>query len=118
MQLLEREAQLMVVGAALGDVASGTGRALLFEAAAGLGKTVLLDEIARRCTASGLPVDRVAGDDLLSTVSYGVLTRLLSSAVGRLDARTRRALRAGPARLAVDLIQGFDGRAVEAVEGS
>ena len=104
--LLEREAQLAAADVDLHRLAAGTGRVMLLEGPAGIGKTALLAAIGERARGFGVSVHHASGDDLLSSLPYGVATRLLLPAVSGLEPAARRALMDGPARLGVELLRG------------
>ena len=100
--LLEREVELDMLARFLGDVGAGRGQALVLEAAAGLGKSVLLAHAVRRdvrlgwrcCEHGG--ISSSAG---LRGVSYVRCSRLRCGGVRDLSAKgcwtVRRARRVG-----------------------
>ena len=79
--LLERESELRAMAQLTRDVRLGTGRILLLEAPAGLGKSVLLDHCASRATEKGVRVLRARGHQLERTYGWGVARALLERAV-------------------------------------
>lgn len=89
--LLEREAELEALEAALGAAAEGTGRVVLLEGTAGIGKSELLDAARRRASESGLGVLTARGSELERDVPFGVALELFAptlQAVGPSDRGT------------------------------
>jgi DNA-binding CsgD family transcriptional regulator len=77
--LLERAAELGVLGDALASATSGRGAVIVLEAAAGLGKTALLDHTERRAAAAGCDVRRAAPGPFERHFPYGVIRTLLET---------------------------------------
>src|SRR5215207_5034779 len=75
-QLIEREAELALVARALSDTAAH-GCVLLFEGAAGIGKSSLLAAAARLAEARGALVMRARGGELEVDFPFGVARQLL-----------------------------------------
>jgi DNA-binding CsgD family transcriptional regulator/tetratricopeptide (TPR) repeat protein len=89
--LLERDALLQAITAALDAIEADAGEALLLEGHAGMGKTRLheaaLDEARRR----GMRVLRAAGAELEQNVAFGVARQLVRALLHDLPAEGRRA---------------------------
>jgi DNA-binding CsgD family transcriptional regulator len=79
--LLEREAELRAMADLTRDVRLGTGRLLLLEAPAGLGKSALLDRCAAGALEEGVRVLRARGHQLERTYGWGVARALFEGAV-------------------------------------
>src|SRR3954470_10921783 len=77
--LLERAAELGVLGDALASATSGRGAVIVLEAAAGLGKTALIDHTERRAPAAGSDVRRAAPGPFERHFPYGVIRTLLET---------------------------------------
>ena len=75
-QLIEREAELDLVARGLGDTAAH-GSLLLFEGAAGIGKSSLLAAAARLAEGHGALVMRARGGELEVDFPFGVARQLL-----------------------------------------
>src|SRR4051812_7770863 len=83
--LVERKAELDVLGSAVEQVRSGQGGVVVLEASAGLGKTALLDHAARIAAEAGCAVRRAAPGPLEREFRYGVVRALLDGEVTRDD---------------------------------
>jgi DNA-binding CsgD family transcriptional regulator/tetratricopeptide (TPR) repeat protein len=96
-QLVEREAELEVIRAAVDKVSAGAGRLLAIEGPAGIGKTRLL--LAARETAgeAGMRVLHARGSELEREFPYGLVRQLFEPALADLQEDERRALMSGAA---------------------
>ncbi len=74
--LLEREDQLELVERLLFEAREGRGALVLFEGAAGIGKSRLLGAACEGAEALGLQVLRARGGELERDFSYGVVRQL------------------------------------------
>ena len=90
--LLEREPALTTIAEILDAAAVGSGRALLIEGHAGLGKTRLHEAALDRARAADMRVLRAAGSELERNVTFGLAAQLLSSLLGDLPEIRRRAI--------------------------
>ena len=107
-ELLEREAELAAIEAALAWARSGDGALLVIEGEAGAGKTSLLAAAADRATAAATTVLRARGGEYERDFPYGVMRQLLEPA---LAAPVRRAeLLRGTAGLVAPLFEAGTGR--------
>ena len=115
-ELLEREAELATVLAALGNSERGSGQLVIVEGPAGIGKSRVLEEAADLAREGGHLVLRTRGGELETTHALGVVTRLvdrLSFEVG--DEALAGALR-GRAALAARVLGGTTALTGEATD--
>jgi DNA-binding CsgD family transcriptional regulator len=104
--LLERAAELGVLGDALASATSGRGAVIVLEAAAGLGKTALLDHVERRAAAAGCDVRRAAPGPFERHFPYGVIRTLLETPLRAASERERERMLQGAAGDAGRLLLG------------
>jgi predicted ATPase len=102
--LLERDAQLVEVRAAIDAVAQGSGSVVIVSGPAGVGKTSLLRVAAEHARAAGFEVLSARGDELERDLAHGVTRQLLDRAVSKLDDGQRAALLGGAAALAAPVL--------------
>jgi DNA-binding CsgD family transcriptional regulator len=81
--LLGREHELRRIEALLMRVREGCGAVVVLEGPAGIGKTALLGEAARRADSYGFSVLRAAGADLEREYPFGVVRHLFARVVAR-----------------------------------
>ena len=105
-QLLEREDALRRVRGTLASAGDGSGRALLIEGEAGIGKTALLRAASLDAQRMDLQVLSARGGVLERSLGHGVARDLFEGAVLRAPAARRRALLRGPAAIAADALWG------------
>ena len=74
--LLEREAQIAAVEEAIIAAQGGTGRGIIVEGPAGIGKTSLLRIAGERARRRGLRVLEARGDELEADLPWGVVVQL------------------------------------------
>jgi DNA-binding CsgD family transcriptional regulator len=98
--LLEREEELARLGTLLSRGRAGTGRVLLIEGPAGIGKTRLLTEARSSAERLGFEVFPARGGELEREYGFGIVRQLLESPVARADPAERRVLLSGAAELA------------------
>jgi DNA-binding CsgD family transcriptional regulator len=98
--LLEREGELAELGAALSRARRGSGRVVLIEGPAGIGKTRLLNETRDRARQLGLDVLAARGGELERGYGFGVVRQLLEAALARASPDERSGLLSGAAVLA------------------
>jgi DNA-binding CsgD family transcriptional regulator len=99
-QLLERRDSLHRIRDALASAGRGSGRLLLIEGEAGIGKTALLGAAALDAERVGLRVLRARGGVLERSLGHGVARELFEAVVMRAPPAERRALLSGPAAIA------------------
>ncbi len=106
--LIERDREQGAVAAAIAGLAGGTGGALVFEAAPGLGKTALVEHAERTAIAAGVRVRRAASTPLERHFPFGVMRALLEAPLRALTAVERERLLDEVTRPAAGLL--LDGR--------
>jgi predicted ATPase len=75
--LLEREAELELVSARLGEARAGRGGIVAIEGPAGIGKSALLVAASRAARQAGLRVLAARGGELEAGIAFGVARQLL-----------------------------------------
>lgn len=104
--LVEREPELAAIDRAIVAVAGGSGRAIVFDAPPGLGKSALLDAAEQRACAAGWLVRRAAHGPRERYFAHGIVRTLLETPLRRLDGGARARILAGvggpAARLLLD----------------
>jgi AAA ATPase domain len=98
--LFEREEDIAAIDASLADAVAGTGGVMLIEGPAGIGKTVLLDQLRRRASALDIVVLTARGGELEHGFGFGIVRQLLEGVLVGADTAERARLLAGAARLA------------------
>ena len=101
--LLERERELDLALRSLSELRAGRGQLLVAEAAAGLGKTTLLEAIAREAGAMGMGVLTARGSVLEREFAFGIIRQWLDQ-IARWDPDERVAMLNGPARVVAGLM--------------
>jgi hypothetical protein len=100
--LLERDAELACVRAALDDARAGGGRLLVIAGEPGIGKTALLDCARRAAREAGMGVLQARGSELERSYPFGVVRQLFEVALRRAGGgRHRRMLEDAGAAAAV-----------------
>jgi DNA-binding CsgD family transcriptional regulator len=103
-QLVEREAELEVVRAAVRDAAAGAGRLLVIEGPAGIGKTRLLLAARESANGAAMRVLHARGSELEREFPYGLVRQLFEPALADAQDEERRALMSGAARVVEPLL--------------
>jgi DNA-binding CsgD family transcriptional regulator len=103
-RLLERGRELEQAAAELDAAAAGSGRVLVIEGQAGIGKTSLLGEVARLADEHGFDIFSACGMELERDYAYGVVRQLFEYRVHRLEPIARARLFRGAAGLAESLL--------------
>src|SRR4051794_32054488 len=75
--LIERDVELEVLGSAIARLAAGDGGVVVLDAPAGMGKTVLLEQVARQAEDARCLVRRAAPGPLERHFPFGVVRTLL-----------------------------------------
>jgi DNA-binding CsgD family transcriptional regulator/predicted negative regulator of RcsB-dependent stress response len=99
-ELLEREAELEAIIGAAERAAGGEGALVVIEAAAGMGKTRLLEAGCHAADERGVELLRARGGELERDFAYGVVRQLLERRLLGSSAAERDALLKGAAELA------------------
>jgi DNA-binding CsgD family transcriptional regulator len=107
--LLERERELAELDAVLGDVVSGTGRLVVIESEAGMGKTRLLQAAREAGTKAGLSVLRARATELERDFPFALVRQLFESELVGRSALERDALLEGAGAALSALGLGADG---------
>ena len=109
--LLEREAELEQIGAALRGAAAGSGAIVIVEGAAGIGKSSLLGAAGELAEAAGMDPLTARGAPLEREFALGVVIQLLAASIEPLTDRERDRAFAGAAGLARPLFEQVPDRA-------
>ena len=88
--LVEREVELARLATAVEAVRAGTGRFVVVEGSAGVGKTSLLAAAAASAREAGCEVLSAAAGEFDCDLSYGVVRQLFETALYPLGAPERR----------------------------
>ena len=96
-QLLERESELAEIALALEAASSGQGRLVVMEAAAGLGKTRLLETALAQARERGMTAVAARGTELERDFPYGVVGQLFEPHLAAASEEEREALLEGAA---------------------
>ena len=98
--LLERDVELAELTALIDQARFGEGWVLLFESAAGLGKTRLLEEARSLAGDAGLRVLSARGGELAHDFAFGLVRQLFEPTLAKASDEERADLLSGAARLA------------------
>jgi DNA-binding CsgD family transcriptional regulator len=101
--LLERDAEVRLLGDSIRAAAGGRGTCVLVEAPAGMGKTSLLQACAAEGIEAGFAVLTARASSLESQYAFGVARQLLESPLQELEPEERAAVLTGPASNAAPL---------------
>jgi DNA-binding CsgD family transcriptional regulator/tetratricopeptide (TPR) repeat protein len=102
--LLERRDVLREVRGVLANAGRGSGRVLMIEGEAGIGKTAVLQSAAKDAEGLGMKVLSARGGVLERSLGHGVARELFETEVVRAPMARRRALLRGPASIAEDAL--------------
>ena len=102
--LHERGAETEAIAGVLDSAAGGAGETLVFEGAAGTGKSSLLSLAERRARSRGMSLLPARGEELERGFAFGVATQLFGERLARAEADPE--LFAGAAGLARGLLEG------------
>lgn len=95
--LLERDFELAQLADAISRACEGDGRFVMVEAAAGVGKTALLEATGARAAGHGMEVLRAAGSELERDLAYGGVRQLFEAPLARAPREDRARLLMGAA---------------------
>ena len=104
--LVDRESELAIVDSRLERAQAGIGGSILIESASGLGKSRLLAECAARGRERGMYVLRGCARETEYDYPFALALQLLAAPLAAASGAERDALLAGPARLAIPLLDG------------
>jgi DNA-binding CsgD family transcriptional regulator len=113
--VLERDAELARIEAAVAGAQGGRGSLLVVEGPAGIGKSALIGAARAVSQAAGTRTLRARGGELERDFAFGVVRQLLEPALSQAAARTREDLLQGPAGVAGRLL-GLPGALPEGAE--
>src|SRR5215472_11198801 len=88
--LLEREPEVSAIRELVRSARGGTGRLLVAEGSAGIGKTRLLSEARAAAEASGLGVIAARGGELEQGFAFGIVRQLFEPLLARFQRRPHR----------------------------
>jgi DNA-binding CsgD family transcriptional regulator len=108
-KLLERRVELDRIDQLVEAARSGSGRVLAIEAEAGGGKTALLEVAKQRASERRLRVLSARASELERDFAFAVVRQLFEPVVVAANAKERRALSEGAARLGVAALSPTDG---------
>jgi DNA-binding CsgD family transcriptional regulator/ribosomal protein L12E/L44/L45/RPP1/RPP2 len=114
--LLERDVEIGLVDEVVTAAQGGSGRILLIEGEAGIGKSTLLRHAIAAASRRGIPTLSARGNDLERHYPFGVVLDLLGRTVQR--ATRRDALFTGAAALAEPIFTGGTGASTGASTGA
>jgi DNA-binding CsgD family transcriptional regulator/tetratricopeptide (TPR) repeat protein len=97
--MLERDGELARIHELINGARHGSGRLVLIEAPAGVGKTRLIDEACHAGEAAGMQILRARGVALESTFAFGVVRQLFEGVLADASRDERRALLTGAASI-------------------
>ncbi|MDQ3477529.1 MAG: ATP-binding protein, partial [Actinomycetota bacterium] len=98
---LERENELVRIAAALEAAADGSGRVVIIEGPAGIGKTRLTQETRALAKVRGFGRIQATGDELESAMPWSVVRQLVERSISRYGGEARARLMAGPSGAAL-----------------
>jgi DNA-binding CsgD family transcriptional regulator len=102
--LVERGVAIHAIDELIDRMRRGAGATLVFDGAAGIGTSTMLEHGARMAANAGLLVLRARGDELGRHVPHGALQQLLARTVRELDADSLVQLTASPAASLIDAL--------------
>jgi DNA-binding CsgD family transcriptional regulator len=117
-QLVEREDELKVIRAAVNDASAGTGKLLVIEGPAGIGKTRLLLAAREAANAATVRELHARGSELEREFPYGLVRQLFEPALAGAQDEERRALLSGAARIVEPLLAQGEALSLPAVGDS
>lgn len=115
--LVEREAELGAIDAAVARVDEGVGAFLLFDGEPGIGKSALLHELIKGARARHVKVLSARGTPIEQDVPFGVELQLFAPVLEAASAQERERLLAGPAALAASLLSGGEAQGAGSLQG-
>ena len=103
--LLEREAEIALVGQVLAAASQGQGSLLLVQGPAGIGKSRLLGAARRQAEELGFQVLHARGSEMEREFPHGVVRQLYEPLLASRDEEARTSLFAGAAHLARSFLE-------------
>src|SRR3954466_4194538 len=104
MELLERDAELALLGRAVDEATEARGRMVLVEGPPGIGKTRLIESARAAAHERGMRVLSARASELDRQFPFGVVRQLFEPLVAAAEPSRRATLLRGQARLAAPLL--------------
>jgi DNA-binding CsgD family transcriptional regulator len=108
-RLLERELEMAAIGGLVEAALAGSGRLLVVDGPAGVGKTRLLEEAARTAGAADVGVLQARGSEFEAGIGFGVARQVLEPMLRASSPDKRRRLLDGVARVGARTLGMEDG---------
>lgn len=105
-ELLERDGERVEIDEVVRQCRGGSGRLLVLQGPAGIGKTRLLEDVRARACDAGLTVLGASGGELERDYPLGVARQLFEPLLMAASESARTSFLSGPAALAAPLISG------------
>lgn len=103
-EILERDTELDRIAAALDSATKGSGRVIVIEGEAGIGKTALVRETRELAQLRGFGRLQSTGDETETAMAWGVVRQMVERSVSRYSGDVRRAILDGPAGAALEAL--------------
>lgn len=103
-EILERDTELVRIAAALDSATKGSGRVIVIEGEAGIGKTALVRETRELAQQRGFGRLQATGDETETSMAWGVVRQMVERSVSRYSGDVRRAILDGPAGAALQAL--------------
>lgn len=100
-EILERDSELTRIEEALDSATSGSGRVVVIEGPAGIGKTRLVRETRDLASARGFGRLQATGDESETSMAWSVVRQMVERSISRYSGEIREAILAGPAGAAL-----------------
>jgi DNA-binding CsgD family transcriptional regulator len=107
--LLDRERELATIGELIEVTRGDSGGLVVVEGPAGIGKTRLLEEVARTAGAAGMAVLRARGSEFEAGIGFGVARQLFEPMLRAASPDERRGLLDGVARVGARVLGAEEG---------
>jgi DNA-binding CsgD family transcriptional regulator len=114
-ELVERDEDLAVIQGAVRDASAGTGRLLVIEGPAGIGKTSLLLAARQIAAEAGMRELHARGSELEREFPYGLVRQLFEPALASMAGEEQRALMSGAAKTVEPLLAQGEALSLPAV---
>jgi DNA-binding CsgD family transcriptional regulator len=103
-EILERDSELVRIAAALDSATKGSGRVIVIEGEAGIGKTALMRETRELAQQRGFGRLQATGDETETAMAWGVVRQMVERSVSRYSGAVRSAILDGPAGAALQAL--------------
>jgi len=108
-EILERDSELVRISTALDAATKGSGRVVVIEGEAGIGKTSLVRETRELARERGFGRLQATGDETESSMAWGVVRQMVERSVARYSGEIRTAILDGPAGRALQALEAAPG---------